>query len=327
MANDIGGVWRTIGGRRVFIKDGQDLASAMKESGKFKSTKTSKKGKDEVKERLEIAKDIAKELDPSLKNASDERLEKEAKKLLEAPEGAVDEKTTFYTNEKGGLERSTSDLKKWRDDLTKKENWRDKIKNPNTRDEILDKELDKSTRDKAKEFWEKEDKGKKSEIYFMDQELGAERPIPSREEWEKEWNSRRDREDYADTSYEGLINALEDNGTINREQAKQYLEKNSKTPLTEEEFKQDKEIREIKNRTYNDAELYKEIDKYENKKDNMSREILAGLKKERDERPNRIFNAERDLKIGDTYIDGSGNLNVVVDRPSNEGKYGTKKIN
>lgn len=39
MADDIGGVWRTIGGRRVFIKDGQDLASAMRESGKFKSAK------------------------------------------------------------------------------------------------------------------------------------------------------------------------------------------------------------------------------------------------------------------------------------------------
>lgn len=38
MAEDIGGVWRTIGGRRVFIKEGQDLASAMKESGKFKKT-------------------------------------------------------------------------------------------------------------------------------------------------------------------------------------------------------------------------------------------------------------------------------------------------
>ena len=29
--NNNGGVWRTIGGRRVFIKDGQDLATAMKE--------------------------------------------------------------------------------------------------------------------------------------------------------------------------------------------------------------------------------------------------------------------------------------------------------
>lgn len=39
MANDIGGVWRTVGGRRIFIKNGQDLASAMKESGKFEKEK------------------------------------------------------------------------------------------------------------------------------------------------------------------------------------------------------------------------------------------------------------------------------------------------
>lgn len=31
------GVWRTVGGRRIFIKEGQDLSSAMKESGKFKN--------------------------------------------------------------------------------------------------------------------------------------------------------------------------------------------------------------------------------------------------------------------------------------------------
>ena len=35
MATDIGGVWRTVGGRRIFIKDGEDLATAMKNSGKF----------------------------------------------------------------------------------------------------------------------------------------------------------------------------------------------------------------------------------------------------------------------------------------------------
>lgn len=36
MAKDLGGVWRTIGGRRVFIKDGENLSTAMKKSGKFK---------------------------------------------------------------------------------------------------------------------------------------------------------------------------------------------------------------------------------------------------------------------------------------------------
>lgn len=30
-----GGVWRTVGGRRIFIKDGEDLSTAMKNSGKF----------------------------------------------------------------------------------------------------------------------------------------------------------------------------------------------------------------------------------------------------------------------------------------------------
>ena len=32
-----GGIWRTIGGRRVFIKDGEDIATAMKNSGKFEN--------------------------------------------------------------------------------------------------------------------------------------------------------------------------------------------------------------------------------------------------------------------------------------------------
>lgn len=45
------GVWRTVGGHRIFIKDGQDLTSAMKESGKF-----SKKEKDDKElKRLKIS--------------------------------------------------------------------------------------------------------------------------------------------------------------------------------------------------------------------------------------------------------------------------------
>lgn len=35
---DEGGVWRTISGRRVFIKDGQNLTDALRESGKFSET-------------------------------------------------------------------------------------------------------------------------------------------------------------------------------------------------------------------------------------------------------------------------------------------------
>lgn len=59
MADDIGGVWRTVGGRRIFIKDGQDLASAMKESGKFKK---------EVEEKEEKIQGLSKKLDENLDN-------------------------------------------------------------------------------------------------------------------------------------------------------------------------------------------------------------------------------------------------------------------
>ena len=55
--DDIGGVWRTIGGRRVFIKNGQDLASAMIESGKFKNLRnTYRKQKEKDKENKNEAK-------------------------------------------------------------------------------------------------------------------------------------------------------------------------------------------------------------------------------------------------------------------------------
>ncbi len=48
------GVWRTVSGRRIFIKDGQSLTDAMKNSGKFeeKDVKTKlKKQFDKNKEK------------------------------------------------------------------------------------------------------------------------------------------------------------------------------------------------------------------------------------------------------------------------------------
>lgn len=43
MADNLDGIWRTVGGRRIFIKSGQDLATAMKESGKFTNSEKQKK--------------------------------------------------------------------------------------------------------------------------------------------------------------------------------------------------------------------------------------------------------------------------------------------
>lgn len=41
MEDEKDGVWRTIGGRRVFIREGEDLATAMKNSGKFEKSQNS----------------------------------------------------------------------------------------------------------------------------------------------------------------------------------------------------------------------------------------------------------------------------------------------
>lgn len=51
MANE-GGVWRTVRGRRVFIKDGQSLTDAMKASGKFDDNDKKGRLQKRLKERL-----------------------------------------------------------------------------------------------------------------------------------------------------------------------------------------------------------------------------------------------------------------------------------
>lgn len=54
--SDLGGVWRTVGGRRIFIKDGEDLVTAMKNSGKFGNKEEEIKnitfGNSDLKEKL-----------------------------------------------------------------------------------------------------------------------------------------------------------------------------------------------------------------------------------------------------------------------------------
>ena len=47
------GVWRTIGGRRIFIRKGQNMSDAMKESGKFKSKKDIEHQKNKIKNDIE----------------------------------------------------------------------------------------------------------------------------------------------------------------------------------------------------------------------------------------------------------------------------------
>ena len=82
--SDLGGVWRTVGGRRIFIKDGEDLATAMKNSGKFNNEKTKEEKAEESvlikQKRDEITKKIAK---GGLSQEEYKKLKEEKDKLTE----------------------------------------------------------------------------------------------------------------------------------------------------------------------------------------------------------------------------------------------------
>ena len=57
------GVWRTISGRRVFIKEGQSLTEAMKESGKFNNSNY------RFNNRVNLVKYIKEQIDINLEKA------------------------------------------------------------------------------------------------------------------------------------------------------------------------------------------------------------------------------------------------------------------
>lgn len=73
------GVWRTVGGRRIFIRNGQDLSSAMKESGKFNnsSNKTFERKYDSVEDRYNKDEDFR------------DMLKEEHEKTLKATRGEI----------------------------------------------------------------------------------------------------------------------------------------------------------------------------------------------------------------------------------------------
>lgn len=67
------GVWRTVGGRRIFIADGEDLESAMKKSGKFGTKQTTREEypldnshKEWIEDYLEDALKEAKDLNKAM---------------------------------------------------------------------------------------------------------------------------------------------------------------------------------------------------------------------------------------------------------------------
>lgn len=83
--NEEDGVWRTVGGRRIFIRNGQSLADAMVKSGKFtklrETYKKHKEKKQEEKEKKEWDEKVKKPTEENAKNKGFELEEKPSKNI------------------------------------------------------------------------------------------------------------------------------------------------------------------------------------------------------------------------------------------------------
>ena len=141
--NDVGGVWRTIGGRRVFIKDGQSLSDAMKESGKFKLSKKQKEAGEKLNKNAEngIREDFKQVL--SGKQIYDGDPKELAKELsdewgidLKRTEEILNEETEKYLNKNNMPEGAKfnkmleeSGIRTFADDIKEREQRRSESKN------------------------------------------------------------------------------------------------------------------------------------------------------------------------------------------------------
>ena len=98
--NDEEGVWRTIGGRRVFIRTGQSLSDAMKESGKFSR----------VSKNQELYKKLEEEKEPKLSDSQKEAGEKLNKKAQEGVRNDIKDFLSGRENYDGSKEEFINDL-------------------------------------------------------------------------------------------------------------------------------------------------------------------------------------------------------------------------
>ena len=117
------GVWRTVRGRRVFIRDGEDLESAMKRSGKFKI----KMNEMAVKGAKE--KDLKEQYMESLNNVSEMEYNGEITK--DEYDQSIKNINEEYKNRKKGIingrETKAKEIDKFNNDINPMEEWSDTV--------------------------------------------------------------------------------------------------------------------------------------------------------------------------------------------------------
>lgn len=145
------GVWRTVGGRRIFIKEGQDLASAMKESGKFKKNEI-KNEKDDKKAKTKLTDE---EKEEKIKKLQEE-LEKTS--LFDPKKAELRDKINMLEeNFEGTLEEYRAKKEKDKQERIKAREEKEKIKEQKVKEieekrNQLEKDIKNAPKDKLEQY-------------------------------------------------------------------------------------------------------------------------------------------------------------------------------
>ena len=223
--NDEKGVWRTVGGRRIFIREGQDLKSAMKESGKFKENKElSREDKAdksyELKQKIE---EINKKLyvEGGLSEKEAEKLKNEMKDLKmqrkELNKDLTEEdlkKARLKAEGETEKEKKAKQEAKEREKQKKAEEYKKtkSFKNDKEELEYKRKELDKQIDEELKDIENREDNYGIDEYYFEDiiRNSDFSKKIEDLQEGGK--ISDLDYENYLSEVMESITNKMEEKG-------------------------------------------------------------------------------------------------------------------
>lgn len=103
------GVFRTVGGRKIFIKEGQDLASAMKESEKFSKKQGKGKEEDKKNNKENRIKELEKQKEEAKGFLAKARVQEEIDALNKGYESVEEYRKAKEEKHKEALEKSKAE--------------------------------------------------------------------------------------------------------------------------------------------------------------------------------------------------------------------------
>ena len=319
---ELDGVWRTIGGRRVFIRKGQSLSDAMKESGKFKKVSDVKRGEyQELNDKIErtnnfdkaskyISKGDMHNATPYMNDYLEYEDRVSARKKQEAYSGDVTNEVWAGKHVEGGpnsyKERTTKQVNDEYNELSKK---------MQQDDYYYKVEDDKKLKELRSEYDTLVAKGQEDvNLTAYNKKEYDEKPF----EYKESYNSYREKRDKLEgITRDELGNRIYDNMKDNTWTGKEYTNSEFLENLEDENWHTERKMLLDANLTEKQMEFVKNNTEFRNGSPSLDKEItnelIKGAKGEKYKTPKEII-AERNKAEIDK-------LKKELDIISKNGKY------